>query len=155
MALLPLSVAFPAPPPAPPSPCVELMPPAEVVEVLPAASVNLAAIDFHPSVPRSPAAAARLTLAGSDVGRRDGVRHVVCQRQPAQQQLHRVARRDRRIKRDLEGRVDHLGDVVARRGTGIRPVASSGVPPVGAVVSTVAVTAAVVVVFPAVSVATR
>ena len=60
-------------------------------------------------------------VAGGNVARRDGVRHVMRQRRAAQQQLHRVAHRNRRIERHLEGRVGHLGDIVAARGARIRP----------------------------------
>ena len=48
------------------------------------------------------------------------MRHVVRQRRPAEQQLHRVAGRHRRIERDREGRAGDGGDVVGSRGAGVR-----------------------------------
>ena len=57
--------------------------------------------------------------AGRDVGRRNGVRHVVRQRRAAQQQLDRVASRDRRIERHREVGLVTLVDVVTVRAAGI------------------------------------
>ena len=93
---------------------------AAVVEVLPATSLNCAVIDLVPSAPRSPAVTSQADAAGGDVGCGDGVGHRMGQRRTAQQQLHGVARRHRRIERDGKTRRRHVGDAVGMRGAGIR-----------------------------------
>ena len=73
---------------------------AAVVEVLPATSLNCAVIDLVPSAPRSPAVTLRLTLPAVMSAAVMVWVTGWAKRRTAQQQLHGVAGRHRRIERD-------------------------------------------------------
>ncbi len=58
--------------------------------------------------------------AGRHIGGGDGVGHRMRQRRTAEQQLNRIAGRNRRIERHREGRRRHIGDAVSMRRPGVR-----------------------------------
>ena len=75
--------------------------------------------------------------AGRDVGRRNGVRHLMRQRRTAQQQLDRIASRNRRIERHRERRAVTSVMLSLCELPESEAAVRAGVPPVGAMVSTV------------------
>ena len=108
-----------------------------MVELLPATSLNCAVIDLVPSAAEVAGGYAQADAAGGDVRRGNGVGHRMGQRRTAQQQLHGIAGRHRRIERDGKTRRRHVGDAVGMRGAGIRCRRENRRAAVGAVVSRV------------------
>ena len=93
---------------------------AAVVELLPADIAELRRDRLGAVGAEVAGGYAQADAAGGDVRRGDGVGHRMRQRRTAQQQLHGVAGRHRRIERDGKTRRRHVGDAVGMRRAGIR-----------------------------------